>query len=151
MEREVPDHRRARVEALCCADLRIVPGETQAHVVPVEQSQSAATSRSDLLKLTSGTTSEPRAIRFSAVQLLADCDNVCDTMGLREDDLNYGVISFAHSYGFSNLITPLLCRGIPLVAASDIIPRAIVEGLRSSSRNRASRGSCDFQEPCRVS
>ncbi|HEY5779266.1 MAG TPA: class I adenylate-forming enzyme family protein [Terrimicrobiaceae bacterium] len=133
MEREVPDHRRARVEELCCADLRIVPGETQAHVVPVEQPQSAATSRSDLLKLTSGTTSEPRAIGFSAVQLLADCDNVCDTMGLREDDLNYGVISFAHSYGFSNLVTPLLCRGIPLVAASDISPRAILEGLRSSS------------------
>ena len=47
-------------------------------------------------------------------------------MGLREDDLNYGVVSFAHSYGFSNLITPLLCRGVPLVAGTDIMPRALV-------------------------
>ena len=88
--------------------------------------------QSDLLKLTSGTTAEPRAIRFTAAQLLADCDNVCDTMGLREDDRNYGVISFAHSYGFSNLITPLLCRGIPLVAASDVMPHALVDGFASS-------------------
>ena len=88
--------------------------------------------RSDFLKLTSGTTAEPRAIRFTAAQLLADCDNICDTMGLREDDRNYGAISFAHSYGFSNLITPLLCRGIPLVAASDVMPRALIDGLASS-------------------
>ena len=47
--------------------------------------------RTDLLKLTSGTTAEPRAIRFTAAQLLADCDNICDTMGLREDDRNYGI------------------------------------------------------------
>jgi long-chain acyl-CoA synthetase len=133
LEREVPDDRRARVEALCGASLRIVPGETEPNLLPTCNSKAPANSGSDLLKLTSGTTSEPRAIRFDAAQLLADCDNVCDTMGLREDDLNFGIISFAHSYGFSNLITPLLCRGIPFVAASDIIPRAIVEGLRSSS------------------
>ena len=54
-------------------------------------------------------------------------------MGLRESDRNYGVVSFAHSYGFSNLITPLLCRGISLVVASDIIPRAIADGLKASS------------------
>jgi acyl-coenzyme A synthetase/AMP-(fatty) acid ligase len=85
-----------------------------------------------LLKLTSGTTGAPRAIRFTAGQLLADCDNVCDSMGLTAQDVNYGVISFAHSYGFSNLITPLLCRGIPVVAAEDAIPRAIVAGLAAT-------------------
>ena len=84
----------------------------------------AAKVQDHLLKVTSGTTAEPRVIRFSAAQLLADCDNICDTMGLGADDRNYGVISFAHSYGFSNLITPLLCRGIRLVAAGDAMPRA---------------------------
>ena len=107
------------------------PQGTALELVPVECSAPAG-ARSDLFKLTSGTTGEPRAIRFTAAQLLADCDNVCDTMGLREDDRNYGVISFAHSYGFSNLITPLLCRGIPLVVASDVMPRALLEGLASS-------------------
>jgi long-chain acyl-CoA synthetase len=46
--------------------------------------------------------------------------------------LNYGVIPWSHSYGFSNLITPLLCRGVPLVATEDRLPRAIVNGLESS-------------------
>ncbi|MGA3170971.1 MAG: class I adenylate-forming enzyme family protein [Chthoniobacteraceae bacterium] len=83
----------------------------------------------DLLKLTSGTTSRPRAIRFTAAQLAADCDNICETMGFGGGDLNYGVIPFSHSYGFSNLITPLLCRGVPLVASEERMPRAILAGL----------------------
>jgi long-chain acyl-CoA synthetase len=133
LDREIADDRRRRVEALCGATVHIVSGETEPGILPAEDSEAVFCSGIDLLKLTSGTTSEPRAIRFCAAQLLADCDNVCSTMGLREDDRNYGIISFAHSYGFSNLITPLLCRGIPLVAASDIIPRAITEGLKASS------------------
>ncbi len=83
----------------------------------------------EFLKLTSGTTSQPRAIRFMATQLLADCDNICETMGLSEADLNFGVIPFSHSYGFSNLITPLISRGVPLVASEDTMPRAILDGL----------------------
>ena len=83
----------------------------------------------DFLKLTSGTTSQPRAIRFTAAQLAADCDNICETMGITEEDLNFGVIPFSHSYGFSNLITPLLCRGVPLAASEDRMPRAILNGL----------------------
>jgi len=83
----------------------------------------------DFLKLTSGTTSRPRAIRFTAGQLAADCDNICETMGIGEEDLNFGVIPFSHSYGFSNLITPLLCRGVPLAASEDPLPRAILNGL----------------------
>jgi long-chain acyl-CoA synthetase len=88
--------------------------------------------RPDLLKLTSGTTSAPRAVRFSAAQLLADCENICRTMGIGEGDLNFGVIPFSHSYGFSNLVTPLLCRGVPLVASEDRLPRAILHDLERS-------------------
>ncbi len=83
----------------------------------------------EFLKLTSGTTAEPRAIRFQMRHLIADCDNICDTMGLTASDLNFGVIPFSHSYGFSNLITPLLCRGIPFVVSEDRLPRAILSGL----------------------
>ncbi len=84
----------------------------------------------DLLKLTSGTTAAPRAIRFRAAQLMADADQICATMGFGPADRNYGVIPFSHSYGFSNLLTPLLCRGVPLVASHDRMPRAIADGLR---------------------
>ncbi|MEO7318533.1 MAG: class I adenylate-forming enzyme family protein [Chthoniobacteraceae bacterium] len=86
----------------------------------------------DFLKLTSGTTSAPRAVRFRAAQLLADCDQICATMGFRPDDLNFGAIPFSHSYGFSNLLTPLICRGVPLVATDDRLPRAILDGLAAS-------------------
>jgi len=86
----------------------------------------------DFLKLTSGTTSAPRAIRFTAEQLVADCDNICETMGIGEGDLNFGVIPFSHSYGFSNLITPLLCRGVPLAASEDRMPRAILTALAAT-------------------
>ena len=81
------------------------------------------------LKLTSGTTAAPRAISFQTRQLVADCDNICDTMGITSSDLNFGVIPFSHSYGFSNLITPLLCRGVPLAASEDRLPRAILSDL----------------------
>ncbi len=89
-------------------------------------------SDADFLKLTSGTTSAPRAIRFRAAQLLADCDQICTTMGFGPDDLNFGVIPFSHSYGFSNLLLPLICRGVPLVASDDRLPRAILDGLATS-------------------
>jgi len=86
----------------------------------------------EFLKLTSGTTSAPRAVRFRASQLLADCENICATMGLTEADLNYGVIPLSHSYGFSNLITPLLVRGVRLVVSGDRFPYAILDGLATS-------------------
>jgi long-chain acyl-CoA synthetase len=38
-------------------------------------------------------------------------------MGLRPDWPNLGVISLAYSYGFSNLVLPLLLHGIPLFLA----------------------------------
>jgi acyl-CoA synthetase (AMP-forming)/AMP-acid ligase II len=82
-----------------------------------------------LLKLTSGTTAAPRAIRFRSEQLLADCIQICDTMGISEDDLNFGVIPLSHSYGFSNLVTPLLVRGVPLVVSRDRMPRAVLDDL----------------------
>jgi acyl-coenzyme A synthetase/AMP-(fatty) acid ligase len=85
-----------------------------------------------LIKLTSGTTGAPRAVLFTAEQLEADCDQVCETMGIGENDMNYGVVAFSHSYGFSNLVTPLLCRGVPLVAAEDALPRAILSGIAAS-------------------
>jgi acyl-CoA synthetase (AMP-forming)/AMP-acid ligase II len=82
-----------------------------------------------LLKLTSGTTAAPRAIRFRSHQLLADCNQICDTMGISDDDLNFGVIPVSHSYGFSNLLTPLIGRGVPLVVSRDRTPRAVLADL----------------------
>src|SRR5256714_8660966 len=82
-----------------------------------------------LLKLTSGTTAAPRAIRFRSEQLLADCRQICDTMGIESDDVNFPVIPLSHSYGFSNLVTPLVVRGVPMVLSRDRMPRAVLDDL----------------------
>ncbi|HEY0790030.1 MAG TPA: class I adenylate-forming enzyme family protein [Chthoniobacterales bacterium] len=86
----------------------------------------------DLLKLTSGTTGTPRAVRCRERHLYADCRNVCTTMGITPEDVNFGVISFSHSYGFSNLVTPVLYQGTRLVCAVDRLPRALHGQLQAS-------------------
>jgi long-chain acyl-CoA synthetase len=86
-----------------------------------------------LLKLTSGTTATPRAIRFRSHQLLTDCNQICDTMDISDADLNFGVVPLSHSYGFSNLLTPLIARGVPVVISRDRTPRAILADLARSN------------------
>lgn len=77
------------------------------------------------LKWTSGTTDAPRLVAFTAEQLAADADAIVPAMGLRPDWPNLGVISLAHSYGFSNLVLPLLLHGIPLVLAPSPLPEIV--------------------------
>jgi long-chain acyl-CoA synthetase len=88
--------------------------------------------RPDLLKITSGTTAAPRTVRFRESHLLADCRNICETMGVHPEDVNFGVIPFSHSYGFSNLITPLLFQGTGLICSTDRMPRAVYRHLQNS-------------------
>lgn len=77
------------------------------------------------LKLTSGTTGQAKCVAFTAAQLAADADQIVATMGLRRDSPNLGVISLAHSYGFSNLVLPLLLHGLPLILAPSPLPAAV--------------------------
>lgn len=86
----------------------------------------------DLLKITSGTTGQPRTVRCREAHLAADCRNICATMGIMPGDINFGVIPFSHSYGFSSLVTPLLWQGTRLVCAHDRLPRALHQQLRES-------------------
>jgi acyl-CoA synthetase (AMP-forming)/AMP-acid ligase II len=50
-------------------------------------------------------------------------------MGISDVDLNFGVIPVSHSYGFSNLLTPLTARGVPMVLSRDRTPRAVLDDL----------------------
>jgi acyl-CoA synthetase (AMP-forming)/AMP-acid ligase II len=77
------------------------------------------------LKTTSATTGKPRLIAFKAPQLIADSENIVQTMGLRPEWPNLGIISLAHSYGFSNLVLPLLLHGIPLILVGSALPEAV--------------------------
>jgi acyl-CoA synthetase (AMP-forming)/AMP-acid ligase II len=77
------------------------------------------------LKSTSATGGAARFVAFTAAQLAADAENIVTTMGLRPDWPNLGVISLAHSYGFSNLVLPLLLHGIPLILAPAPLPEIV--------------------------
>jgi acyl-CoA synthetase (AMP-forming)/AMP-acid ligase II len=77
------------------------------------------------LKTTSATMGTERLVAFTASQLAADADHIVAAMGLRPDWPNLGAISLAHSYGFSNLILPLLLHGIPLILVGSALPEAI--------------------------
>lgn len=77
------------------------------------------------LKTTSATTGAARLIAFTADQLAADAENIVATMGLRPDWPNMGIISLSHSYGFSNLVLPLLLHGIPLILGGAPLPETI--------------------------
>ncbi len=85
------------------------------------------------LKITSATTGLSRTIAFTAEQLAADAENIMVTMGLRPDWPNLGVISMAHSYGFSNLVLPLLLHGVPLV----LVPSPLPETVRLAAKDES--------------
>lgn len=129
------ENAKKRIEALCGVTVRITTGldQLQWKFLPHCVSPPWTEPLPDFLKVSSGTTDgKPRAIRFTKNQLLADCDQICETMKLDTQDLQYGVIPFSHSYGFSSLVTPLLWRGIPLVVAQDRLPHAITAGIYST-------------------
>ncbi|MEA2161998.1 MAG: long-chain acyl-CoA synthetase [Thermoanaerobaculia bacterium] len=79
-----------------------------------------------LIKLTSGSTGLPKGIVASEASLIADCLNICSTMGIRPDDINLGAIPMSHSYGFSNLVTPLFVQGTPIVISNDYLPQSVM-------------------------
>jgi long-chain acyl-CoA synthetase len=84
------------------------------------------------LKVTSGSTGSPRHVQFRAVQLAADAAQIVTTMGLRAEWPNLGVISMAHSYGFSNLVLPLLLHGVPLWLLDNPLPETLRRVLDTS-------------------
>lgn len=82
------------------------------------------------LKLTSGSTGSSKCVVFTAEQLAADARNIAATMSLRPEWPNLAAISLAHSYGFSNLVLPLLLHGIPLLIAAAPLPEVILQCAR---------------------
>lgn len=84
------------------------------------------------IKLTSGSTGQPRGVVVSSAALVADEAQLAASMGLTADDRHVGAIPFSHSYGFSSVVLPALLRGAlvivpdersvmaPLAAARDL-------------------------------
>src|SRR6267143_6953187 len=137
LEQSISDQQRDAALVLCRASAVVsaVPSGDSPQIVCLKTADATADwdRQPSLLKLTSGTTAAPRAIRFRSHQLLADCNQICDTMDISDDDLNFGVIPVSHSYGFSNLLTPLIARGVAMVLSQDRTPRAVLEDLTKTN------------------
>ena len=134
LDQSIREQQRDAALEICRANTLVsaVPSENSPRIIRLRTADTTADwgeNVPSLLKLTSGTTAAPRAIRFRSHQLLADCNQICDTMDISDDDLNFGVIPVSHSYGFSNLLTPLIARGVPIVVSRDRTPRAVLADL----------------------
>jgi long-chain acyl-CoA synthetase len=80
-----------------------------------------------LIKLTSGSTGLPKGIVTTEANLIADCRNICSSMAITSADVNLGAIPFSHSYGFSNLVTPLILQGTAVAYSNDYLPQSLLE------------------------
>ena len=134
LDQSIGEQQRDAALEICRASALVsaVPGENSPQIIQLRTPDTTVDwgkNVPSLLKLTSGTTAAPRSIRFRSHQLLADCNQICDTMDISDDDLNFGVIPVSHSYGFSNLLTPLMARGVPIVVSRDRTPRAVLADL----------------------
>ena len=102
-------------------------------VIPVERDapepvlQSSPPAGTCLIKYTPGASGIPRGIFLNADQVTADGDRIVSAMGLSPATPNLSVISPAHSYGFSNVVLPLVLHGVPVHLAPVPFPRAIEE------------------------
>jgi len=131
LEQSISHQQRSAALSVCHASALVNCDDIAPHVHKIHNNTSPNWDGEApaLLKLTSGTTAAPRAVRFRSEQLLADCNQICETMGISDVDLNFGVIPISHSYGFSNLLTPLIARGVPMVLSRERMPRAVLMDL----------------------
>ena len=83
-----------------------------------------------LVKYTPGASGIPRGIFLNGAQVVADGDRLVEAMELSPATPNLAVISPAHSYGFSNIVLPLLFHGVPVHLAPVPFPRVIEEIFR---------------------
>jgi len=85
-----------------------------------------------LLKVTSGSTGEPRAVVLEADALLAGVGQIVSTMQLEPADRNLVTIPLAHSYAFDNVVLTLLRDGMAAVLARDLTPRRLLAAARDA-------------------
>ncbi len=73
--------------------------------------EAALASSTAVVKMTSGSSGEPRGVLTSGRALLADEGQLATTMGIRASDRILGAVPMSHSYGLSSVALPALVRG----------------------------------------
>lgn len=101
-----------------------LPGGVWAAVVS-PQPDGGRFGRAVLLKMTSGSSGTPKVTLTEARHLVADVVHVTAGMDIGPRTRQLGVIPLSHSYGFSNLVLPLLWQGSPLLLHPGFVPGQI--------------------------
>jgi len=83
-----------------------------------------------LLKLTSGSTGLPKAVRATDWTLISDTRHIVSAMGIGPDDTQLAAIPLSHAYGFGNLLIPVLVQGTAVVLRESFVPQQVVGDAR---------------------
>lgn len=84
-----------------------------------------------MIRLTSGTTGAPRGVLVTARQLEADARAIIARTGLRPGDVNLGVVPLSHTYGFDQIVVPMILQGTPALLLRQPLPSLILRALRA--------------------
>lgn len=107
-------------------------GEGAAEVAMLDTCGAALAPEVTLLKVTSGSTGEARAVALARDALVAGVAQIVSTMGLEPADRNLVTIPLAHSYAFDNVLLTLLRDGMPAILARDLTPRHLLGVARDA-------------------
>jgi acyl-CoA synthetase (AMP-forming)/AMP-acid ligase II len=86
-----------------------------------------------LVKLTSGSTVDPRGACFTEEALAEGIDHIVRGMEITGRDRVLLSIPLGHSYGFDNGVLSLAAAGTPLVLQPDVLPAALLATLRAQA------------------
>src|SRR5439155_25060876 len=82
-----------------------------------------------LIKFTSGSTAEPKAIALSAANLLAEAGTIIDSLHYTPADRVLCIVPLCHSYGFDLGALGVLASGATMVVQDSFVPRRVLTDL----------------------
>ncbi len=132
LDATLPDRRARALAAACGAEVWPATVGDAVVIEDLTPTGVAPAAECVLLKVTSGSTGELRAVQLTAPALEIGLANIVTTMGLVEADRNLVTIPLTHSYGFDNVVLGLLGGGLCAVCAGDLVPRAILSAARET-------------------
>jgi long-chain acyl-CoA synthetase len=83
-----------------------------------------------LVKMTSGSSGDPKGLPMRHSQMIADGRQICASMGIARGDVNLAVIPLGYSYGLGNLVIPLIANGVRVVCSSSALPHALASDMK---------------------